>query len=655
MHRFNDSSGKGQAKAETQESAERGTMVFLLGVAADKVAGNFSKEDIVYSDSLEVESVLNAAGFATCYVYRNCNESFERAIELSLAWLTGFPSRARACHIGFATLFSDSRIPLWSLCYDALFEIKGGIFENIFHLVLLKDILARSPQSTVQVCASRGSQLAQAIVLLLGDRADINWIDDQNSSERRNRGFLLRCIWKRINTFLICPFLVGMRRLWEIKKGLGKVALIESFGDMARFYRDHTGRHRIGDVYYENLEPVLDAACTDIIKVGINAPKMSKHPWKNQWLEWRLILLGTYRPWYAYASIGDKFQVVSDRKKFRAALEIWDVEQEFQRLFEIEGISFYPLLRPLLFEMLPGMLASAGLHYAIASRFVKREKVALVISVESFSSLGRCLALSLHQSGGKLWGIQGGVISPKRVTNIGFYVPALAERQELIPDRFFVWGPEYKALLSKFHVPDDRVCVMGFNRGKKLSIRSPSSGNKQILYVTGANALVCPYLMTIEEENYTLLELADCLPEGAELVVRTHPRHNVNDYRKLLGAKKNVHVLSSSEIALEKCLTDAVCVVGKASTVLLEAAYVGKRVLLINLAGTPDFTGFAGSLPCAVDRLSLRAHLERLTGDETTGDKYQLARFVERWCTGSVSSTTQWLLAELIKEGVATN
>lgn len=622
---------------------------FVLGVAAGDFLDRLPRSGVVYTDSLKDEALLIASGFRGRYIYRARSAAFERAAELALAWLAELGARALEVGNGADLLFGDVTLPAWALSYDALFEIKGGIFDSIFHSVLAEEICTAA-SGAVQVYASKDNQLGAAIVKFLGARTYVEWQDHNVPAVAVTGVSQVMRLWRRFDGLLIHNLLVRLRGLWEGRQRNGRIALLGLSGDMARLGRDIRGRLCVCDVYYENLEQALDATSPDILKVGINPPRIAKSDLKNSLLVWRLILSGAFRPWSAYATPKDVFSVLRERRRYRAALAVSDTDPRFRALFEAGGLSFYSLLRPKLTEMLPGMLAAARFHHAIAERFVSREKVRLVISVESFSNLGRCLASALHRHGGQLWGIQGGIISPRRVTNSGFHVPALGDRKELMADIFFAWGPAYCRLLERFGIPAQRLRMMGFNRAKRLPEGLPDGDVKRIVYVTGGNAMVCPYLMTTEEEHHTLQVLAASLPEGAELLVRAHPRHDVEDFRRCLADCPHVRVLAAADMSLEKCLSDSSCIVGKASTVLLEAAQAGRRVLLINLGGSPDFTGFSEgveSLPCATDDASLRYWLARILAQEDVETVQSIERFSAAWCAGDAHSASSVLLGEL--------
>ncbi|AZS82274.1 hypothetical protein ELS24_29870 [Achromobacter spanius] len=168
--------------------------------------------------------------------------------------------------------------------------------------------------------------------------------------------------------------------------------------------------------------------------------------------------------------------------------------------------------------------------------------------------------------------------------------------------------------------------------------------------MTGANALVCPYLMTVEEEAFTLRALARHLPRGADLVVRTHPRHVPEDYERMLEGLPNVRVVSGTQTELATELAQAAVIVGKASTVLLEAANANRPVLLINLAGTPEFTGFSIAtppLPYVTRPDQIERALQALL--DAPPDQFHSAsrEFSNQWCAGDGPSAARYLVQQM--------
>lgn len=621
--------------------------VFLCGVRCHDLLEKLPRDACIFTSSLADEARLRAAGFQATYTYRN-QGAFQQASELALGWLADFTSRARAEGGQISEILGDTCTPRWAMSYDALFEIKDGIFESILHAVLARSLCA-SIEGPIHIFAKRGDQMARATADLFVERAEITWIGGGAGVTPIVSEPLLPRILRRLDMLLVHRFLLFVRQFPRRQRTQRRVALVGTSGDMAHLHRDSRGRLQLSDVYYDGLESIFDDEELDIIRVGVNSPHSSRSGWKSVLHTWRLILSGAYAPWYAYAGIGSVFQLSRDRKRYRAIVQRLDNDSRFQALFAVDGLQFYSLLRGRLVEVLPGQLASANFHAKVAERLVARQNLGLIVSVESFSNIGRTMAAALHRHGGQLWGIQGGIISPTRVTNVGFYVAALGGRTELMPDRFFSWGPHYRDLLRTFGIPDERLVVMGFNRAKRLQPRRTGGSPKQILYLTGGNALVCPYLMTSEEEDHTLRVLLDCMPVGCELVIRVHPRHSAETFRRRFAGSK-VRVVAANTVALEDSLAHADLVVGKASTVLLEAGNAGCPVLMVNLAGTPDFTGFASGpagLPYATDAASLASRLNHLlvAGDATISQK--LKHFADAWCVGDASAANRVVFTEL--------
>ncbi len=622
--------------------------LFLLGVPADPRGTPLTGPATIHVASLQDEARLVAAGLPARYVYRDRDAIFARAETLALDWLATLEARATAVGGSASILFGehDGCAP-WPLSYDALFEIKAGIFDSIFH-ALLADELFRTSTGPVRIVATRGDQLALALARLPGWDAGLEWVEpappaaDQPPSASR-----VARLWQRADRLLIHPLLVGLRRLREGRRPASVDAIVGPGGEMAKVVADARGRLQVEDVYYENLEAPLRDHWPGLLKVCINPPKIPHGGWRATLTVWRLILAGSFRPWYAYAGWADILATLRARRRYARVVAAGDRDAGFAGLFRAGGVDFHALLRPRLLEMLPGMLAAAHFHARVAERFVRRENVGRVLSVESFSNLGRCLAAALHRHGGCLWGIQGGIISPRRVTNIGFFAAALGGRRELLADAFFAWGPAYRQVLESFGLPAERIHVMGFNRAKpRADAAPPRRGTRRVVYIAGGNALVCPYLMTLDEDLHTLRVLAASLPADTELLVRIHPRHRAEDFRAATAGLPGVRLLGDGEMSLAACLAGANCIVGKASTVLLEAAHAGHPVLVVNLAGTPEFTGFTAgraALPYATDPAGLRQRLAQLLSDPA-GARTALRSFADAWCADDAGVAIERIL-----------
>lgn len=614
-------------------------VIFALGVSADVLAGYATPQDSVYTDTLSLESSWRTFGGRADYLYRGCGPVFEQAAEAALAWLEQFPARLRASGIAMSEIQLPGHPPLWTLCQDAVFEIKDGLFEGILHAFLVRDIQMRHVGMPIWILAPQDLPLAQAIAAWTGGRM-LGLSDTAQPASQEPRPTLLSRLWNAADTLLISPTLVRLGRLFSPPNG-SRLAIVNSLGPMTRLFPERFGRKRLGDSYFEGIEPALSKAYPGLLKIGLNPPSITPGVWRNQWLTWHALLRGEYRPWFFYAGWRDFLRHARDLRHYAEVLARSEADDRFRGLFQVEGLDFYLPVRQRIRSLLPVVLASLRLHHTIAQRLVEVEGLRMVVSAEAFSNIGRCMAAALHRAGGQLFGVQAGIITPQRVTNLGFYVPALAGHDECIPDRFFVWGPRYVDLLTRYGVPHERLVLMGFNRAKGL-LTPVKLAQQVVLYVTGGNALVCPYLMTADEERVTLEHLATHLPAEAELVVRTHPRHRVEDFHWLELGFPRVRLCSGAEQSLEDSLREADCVVGKASTVLLEAASAGKRVLLLNLAGTPEFTGFADAtdgLPYVTDASHLRAALERVLAQppRTVG-------FAEAWSMGTASDAAQRFL-----------
>src|SRR5450830_1154899 len=138
-------------------------VIYSLGVSVTCLAEHAGPQDIVYVDNLELEASWQSLGGRCDYIYRGCKAVFEMAAAASLLWLEKFPENLRSSDIEFSVVQNRGEIPLWTLCQDAIFEIKDGIFEGILNAFLVRDIQARNPGLPVYILAPEGHSLAHAI------------------------------------------------------------------------------------------------------------------------------------------------------------------------------------------------------------------------------------------------------------------------------------------------------------------------------------------------------------------------------------------------------------------------------------------------------------------------------------------------------------
>lgn len=611
------------------------TVAVLFGGATILDVPDLYSPTAIFVDTLEAEREQTEQKHNVRYLYRD-SATFDVAVEAATGWLEQF-RRSLVGLPGECLFWRDANLPDWLFCYDAIFEVRDGVFDTIYHHILAR-MIGQSTAGKVLACGPADHLIRRALDSELQDRIHHIILAPKPTSSAANGERLERSRLLRGAEMVLSSVMRKMSRLPSQKQRT--VLLFKPGGQMTNSSTQSQARISKEDIYSPGMEEVLRRRFEYVSNVFLTLAGSRTTSLKSVLATWRELLSGVNTTWYSYAEPIDFVHLLMDRIKFRRRWSTLCTSQEFRDLFSIGEIKFWSTVAPVLDRMLPFQAASARFHHAIAKRLVWAEGVKVAISVEAYSNLGRSLAHALHRQGGALLGLQGGIITSKIVTNIGFYRPAIGGVPDLEPDEFFVWGPRYKEILMEYGVPADRITVSGFNRRRHQLEIEPRHCNSGILYITSGNEDVCPYLTTQEEDDFNISALLRCKPKQAKVTIRVHPRQDFDHFAKR-HLTDDVKVVHGRSTPLHEDLKQADLVVGKASTALLEAVYSGQRILLVNLAGTPEFTGFSQSVPAAPyveTEEGLRKALSTMLDEQSKWPEAEV--FQALWISGDISSAT---------------
>jgi hypothetical protein len=117
-----------------------------------------------------------------------------------------------------------------------------------------------------------------------------------------------------------------------------------------------------------------------------------------------------------------------------------------------------------------------------------------------------------------------------------------------------------------------------------------------ILYVAGANLGKLDYILSFDEEIATINMIRNTIPKTMALVVKLHPSLPYKKYQHALQDIINdIMLLGGPGVpGIEEFLLKSKIVVGKASTVLVQALILNKPVIALNFASKRNFLGFEG-------------------------------------------------------------
>jgi glycosyltransferase involved in cell wall biosynthesis len=251
-----------------------------------------------------------------------------------------------------------------------------------------------------------------------------------------------------------------------------------------------------------------------------------------------------------------------------------------------------------MFPYVAGLIEMAG-------QMIQYEKPNLVLIVNEYGVFERALVVAAKQWGVPTVALQHGVIHSKHRG----YMHSKSEISPNgdvkapycpIPDRTAVYGPFHKHLLTRLSAyPAERVIVTGqprydrmahmkhlYSRERFLQRHSIDPDHKVILWTTQCHGLSM-------EENHrnftTVLETISRL-DKLTLVIKQHPGEGPTYTRMIQNylANQSVNaVITPGNSDVYEQLFACDLLISKSSTTVIEAAALGKPVVLLNLSGEP--------------------------------------------------------------------
>lgn len=560
---------------------------------------------IYICDSLFTRDQLILKGFQTHYLFETTDLVWNQIVSTALRWLTNAPKVTLTNGIHLENYFKFKDHSLWWFVYDALFEVSGGIFDSILYTIIYKNLLAaNAPQQVIVMGNVQSVACSNLLSILEQTQYKTQILENTNKQivkhkfSQKYKHLLLKTLYW-FDLLVIKKFFFAINSLFKTHSLTSRYkAFFCSHGKRSLVQFDSNKSLYITDNIYKEAEIKLRKINNKVKTISLCEPVLSKHTTFNKIKNWYYIAKGIYIPWYSNASYSSIWKLFFTKKIFKKQALSLIQDINVQSYFMIDEFNHLKSCENKILELLPGLLTSACIYLDIASRIVINQKIETLYTVESHSSLGRALALALNTHRGQLIGLQGGIITPFVVTNTGFYLAKLQAKKRkysLLPNEFHIWGNYYgNLLINSYEYPDDLIKIKG--NTNLLSDLSTSKNEwlqdcKVLLYIASSNIDVFPFIMTIDEELFTIINLAETIPEDHILSIRLHPSHPLELFKTKLSSYKNIELHSAVTHSLAQDLDSANIVITKASSVIFDALARNKALILVNFANTPDFTG----------------------------------------------------------------
>jgi hypothetical protein len=539
--------------------------------------------------------------------YAQSDKIWAGTVDAARDWIESWPKlKLVNGDRAFAFLEVENTL-LWWFVHDVIWETKHGIFDTFYQVKTWSSLIKDYRPTEVELVGTFECDVREII-----------------SSLSKSFGFDLRVSDYRIksppqshlsgirgrSSLLVKFLLLKWARLFSRRKKNAVTFFLEHGSKAIETY--HNGTRLITDHYLDGLEDYMTKNASESLLISLNTPEIHSCSIRNLVKEIFATMQGTYVPWLCYYSASDLKKGVSLVGRYRKKMMELESDPRFRESMVIDEIDVYPSLKGVLLGTLPRALALAHIEIEIGKKFVELEKPRLVFHVTGMSPSGRAISLACNRQGIRILAPQLGIISPEIPVNTAFIITK--EYDKMLLPEYLVWGQFYKNLISERGYPQSLIKKVGFWRTKKPQAELPRD---YILYVAGANLVKLDYILSFDEEIATINMLRNTIPKTMRLVVKLHPSLPYEKYRDALrGIISDIMLLGGPGVpGIEEFLLKAKIVVGKASTVLVQALILNKPVIALNFASKRNFLGFEG-VPFATTTEEFLSSLNKiLNGD----------------------------------------
>jgi glycosyltransferase involved in cell wall biosynthesis len=374
-----------------------------------------------------------------------------------------------------------------------------------------------------------------------------------------------------------------------------------------------TGFTKKSDAFFDSILRKLSGKCEFVgvdpltpLHLGLLRAQISK--WK--------ILVDKLRNWYIPQRPLELYWCLDVWRTERAAAkyfrDVWRSvrnDSEFRVICARTSASACHLMESQLEYYFLVAFPRAARYIHMAKRMIEKEKPDLILMLNEYGLFERATVITAKQLGVPTVAVQHGVIHLK---HRGY----MHGRDEIspdggpespycpIPDQTAVYGPFYKHLLTRLSAyPEDRVVVTGqprydriahmerlYSRERFLQEHGIDPEHKVILWTTQCHGL------TMEENHRnftTVLETMSRL-EKVTLVIKQHPGEGPTYTRMIRNylSKRTVDaVITPGNSDVYEQLFACDLLIAQSSTTIMEAAALGKPVIVLNLTGEPPPIG----------------------------------------------------------------
>lgn len=557
--------------------------IIILGNDIESSFLKSIKNEIVITFELEVEKILKENGVNAIYFHRQAQNQnvWNEILKSSRTFLESWPSLPIYEEKSMIEILKFEDTSIWWFIYDILWENKNGIFDTVYQLETLISLIDYHKPESIEIQGIFEFEITKMLHSLkekhnfeIHDHSR-NHMPDMNNDN---------IITKRRIYFLLKLSLVKFVHLF-IRKKIGQISMFSIHGGVIN--ETEKGNKMAADQYFIGLEELIDKNRKIINFVSLDKNLDSKN-FKEFLKLLRSIFNNKFEPWIVYYSLDgfrNAYKKTNDFKK-----KILDIEKhsDFIKSMSMKNINIYPFVRHLFTRNLPLLVGFTYLEIDAVKKFLIKNDPKLVFTTDGFGVSGKALNYVCNKNNKRSLTPQLGIIATEFPVNTSFWIKHDYDLR-LIPD-FLVWGKHFRELIEFKGYPQNSIKQVGF--WKTNIEKNEEKSDNYIFYIAGANRTKLEYVLSVDEEIFTIRRIYEVLPKGIKLLVKLHPNLDEKPYQILKNLENLIIIGNKSPIDINELVNNSKIVVGKASTLIIQAMIMKKPIIVINFAGDVDFLGF---------------------------------------------------------------
>jgi len=494
------------------------------------------------------------------------------------SWLKSWPDKPLNEGKNILDILKFENTSLWWFVYDVLWENKNGVFDTIYQVETLRSLLDEFNPKRVNIDGKFEFPIAQMLSSLSGKHGFKISDHSHKALTSQNEGIISK---KRIN-FIVKLFILKFIHLFA-KRKKRRVFIFSTHGGVID--KTKQGDKISVDQYFVGLEDFFEKNRKIINFVSFNK-NLSSKKFSEMFSS---TLNGKYDPWVIYYSFRGILKAYKESKKFKKLILKIENNSDFIKSMTINGVNVFPFLRNQIIVNLPFLVGYAYLELEATKQFLSKNDPSIVFSVDGFGVAGRALNYVCKKNKKRVMTPQLGIISSEFPVNTAFFIVKKYD-MNLLPE-VLTWGKYFEDLIEKRGYPKKFIKNVGF---WKTSTEDQVKNNEDyIFYIAGANQIKLEYILSLEEEIFTIQSIHDSLPNGVKLMVKLHPNLNEKPYFEKLKSLKNIILIGSKEtVDVNDLVSHSKMIIGKASTIFIQAMILDKPVIAVNFSGNTNFLGF---------------------------------------------------------------